>query len=332
MYSTHFRTANDDHADPAAFWFARMNAGTTPSLEDEAGFRAWLDENPSNIAAYRDCQQAWRLLEIDAGEPEVLALRAAALGQDRPRLSRRALFGLAGGAVAASCGGLWIVGAASPARALISTRAGQRLNATLPDGSEVTLAPLTRLRLDFVDGRRAAVLEKGQVYLNLTTDPARPFALRAGDRVLTADGGRFQLTLQGDRPEVVVEQGGLSVVARRGDNTPVRLTTGQKGGLSDQGFRVGPADVEVETAWRDGRLVVRDRPLNEVVAAFNRYSADRLSIEDRAAGAKHISGSFRYDGGREFALALATGFDLSVKRTSDGVWRIRTPEGSTTVR
>lgn len=141
MYSTHFRTANDDHVDPAAFWFARMNAGTTPSLEDEASFRAWLDENPSNIAAYRDCQQAWRLLEIDAGEPEVLALRAAALGQDRPRLSRRALFGLAGGAVAASCGGLWIVGAASPARALISTRAGQRLNATLPDGSKSPWRP-----------------------------------------------------------------------------------------------------------------------------------------------------------------------------------------------
>jgi len=332
MYSVHSRIANDDHADPAAFWFARMNGGTTPSLEDEAGFRRWLDEDPANIAAYRDCQQAWRLLELDAGEPEVLALRAAALARPRPRLSRRALFGLAGGAVAASCGGLWVLGAASPARALMSTKAGQRLSATLPDGSEVTLAPLTRLRLDFARGRRGAVLEQGQVYLNLAADPSRPFALRAGDRVLTADGGRFQLTLQDDRPDVVVVQGALTVSERRGRGAPVRLAAGQKGGLTASGIHVFPADVEVETAWRDGRLVVRDRPLSEVVGAFNRYSADRLSIEDRAAGAKHISGSFRYDGGRECALALATGFDLSVKRTSDGVWRIRTPEGSTTVR
>jgi len=105
MYSVHARIANDDHADPAAFWFARMNGGTTPSLEDETAFRLWLDEDPSHIAAYRACQQAWRMLELDAGEPEVLTLRAEALGRPRPGLSRRAMFGLAGGAVAAACGG-----------------------------------------------------------------------------------------------------------------------------------------------------------------------------------------------------------------------------------
>ena len=324
--------ANDDHGDPAAFWFARMNAGTPPSAEDQASFRLWLDADPANIAAYRRCQQTWRMLELDAGEPELLALRAAALGRGRPSVSRRALFGLAGGAAAACCGGVWILGAASPARALISTKAGQRLTATLPDGSEAVLAPLTRLRLDFADGRRAAVLEQGQVYLNLATDADRPFALRAGDRVLRADGGRFQLTLKDDRPDVVVEQGALAVGDRWSGKAPVRVAAGQKGGWGAGGLQVVQADVEAETAWRDGRLVVRDLPLSEVVAAFNRYSADRLSIEDRVAGAKRISGSFRYDGGREFALALATGFDLSVKRTSDGVWRIRTPEGSTTVR
>ncbi|WP_313015305.1 FecR domain-containing protein [Brevundimonas sp.] len=324
--------ANDDHVDPAAFWFARMNAGPPPSAEDQGSFRLWLDADPANIAGYRRCQQTWRMLELDAGEPEILALRAAALGRGRPSVSRRAIFGLAGGAVAACCGGVWFLGAASPARALILTKAGQRLTATLPDGSEAVLAPLTRLQLDFADGRRAAVLEQGQVYLNLSTDADRPFALRAGNRVLTADGGRFQLTLNDNRPDVVVEQGALTVSDRRIGKPPVRVAAGEKCGWGAGGFHVVQADLEVETAWRDGRLMVRDRPLSEVVAAFNRYSADRLSIEDRAAGAKPISGSFRYDGGREFALALATGFDLSVKRTSDGVWRIRTPEGSTTVR
>ena len=325
------RTANDDHADPAALWFARMNGGTAPSPQDEAGFRQWLDADASHINAYRACQQAWRMLELDAGEPEVLALRAQALGWARPGLSRRAMFGLAGGAVAASCGGLWILGAASPARALIATKAGQRLNATLPDGSEVTLAPLTRLRLDFVGGGRAAVLEQGQIYLNLVAGD-RPFVLRAGDRVLTADSGRFQLSLSSDRPEVVVEQGGLTIGARRGDKTSVHVGAGQKAHATAAGLRVIAADVEAETAWRDGRLVVRDRPLSEVVAAFNRYSAERLLIEDVEAGARHISGSFRYDGARELALALATGFDLSVKRSADGVWRIRSSEGSAKVR
>jgi transmembrane sensor len=332
MSSFHTNTnTNTNAAAAAAFWFARMNSGVTPSAEDEAGFRRWLDSDPANERGYRDCQAIWRMLNEDAAEPEVLALRAAALGQCEPRLSRRAMFGLAGGAVAASCAGLWVLSAPSPARALISTKAGQRLNVTLPDGSEVTLAPLTRLRLNFTGEKRSAVLERGQAYFQLTPDIARPFALRVGDHVLTADGGRFQLTLVDDGPDVVVEQGWLTVAERRG-KTLTRVSAGQKSGMTGAGLKAISADVEAETAWRVGRLVVRDQPLSEVVAAFNRYSVERLSIEDRAAGAKRISGSFRYDGGREFALALATGFDLAVKRTSDGVWRIRTPEGTATVR
>ena len=88
-------------ADLAAFWFARMNGGHAPSPQDEAAFHRWLDEGAANMQAYRDCLEAWRMLDMDAGEPEVLALRAAALRRDDRRTTRRrALFGLTGGAVA----------------------------------------------------------------------------------------------------------------------------------------------------------------------------------------------------------------------------------------
>lgn len=316
---------NDDHADPAAFWFARMNSGDAVDPKDEAEFRRWLNEDPDNAMAYRGCQQTWRLLELDAGEAEVLALRATALGSDAHRLTRRrALFGLTGGAIAASCGGLWVMTAASSARALISTEAGQRLTAPLPDGSEVTLAPSSRLRLDYGADRRAAVLETGQAYFHIQPDAA-PFVLRVGDRLMTIDQGRFQTSHAHGRPEVVVEQGRVRV-AERGGGAPLILTAGQ--GWEGQGGerRAAVADVEVETAWRMGRLVVRDRPLSEVVERFNRYSADRLTLADAQAGQVRISGSFRYDGGQEFALALARGFDLSVRRTADGSWRIGSPQ------
>ncbi|MDQ1153391.1 FecR domain-containing protein [Brevundimonas sp. SORGH_AS_0993] len=325
-------SASDEPAEAAAVWFARRNAGGTTDVIEEADFRLWLDSDPTNAAAYRDYARVWRMLGESAAEPDLLALRAAALKQPAARLSRRAVFGLAGGAVAASCAGLWVMGAASPARALISTQAGQRLNAALPDGSEAVLAPSTRLRLDFANGRRAAVLEQGQAYFDLTPNGGTPFVLRAGDYVLAADSGRFQLTLLDGRPDVVVEQGDLTLYRRTGGKLGTRLSSGQKSALTRDGLKAETADVEVETAWRTGRLVVRDRPLSEVVAAFNHYSVEHLVIEDRAAGDTRISGSFRYDGGREFALALASGFNLSVKRTRDGVWRIHTPDGSATVR
>ena len=90
-----------------------------------------------------------------------------------------------------------------------------------------------------------------------------------------------------------------------------------------------PDDVEAKLV---GRLVVRDRPLREVVEAFNRYSSDRLVLGDGKAGDIRISGSFRYDGSKEFAQALAAGFGLSVARQKDGAWRISASDGTATLR
>ncbi|HRL05674.1 MAG TPA: FecR domain-containing protein [Brevundimonas diminuta] len=326
MFPVHPRSNDEEAVDPAAFWFARMNGGDTPSPQDEIAFRRWLDEDPGHIRDYRACQQAWRMLDLEAGQPEVLALRAAALGRaDRGATRRRALLGLTGGAIAASCGGLWVMTASSPARALIATEAGQRLTAPLPDGSEVTLAPSSRLRLDYGAERRAAVLEAGQAYFHIQPD-AEPFVLRVGDRLMATAQGRFQATHADRGPEALVEQGRLRVVQRGGAGAPLILTAGQGGLARGDELRAAPADVEAETAWRMGRLVVRDRPLREVVERFNRYSAERLTLTDAAAGEIRISGSFRYDGGQEFALALARGFGLSVRRTTDGDWRIGSPD------
>lgn len=325
---------NDDHDDPAAFWFARMNSGAQPAFADEIAFRAWIDADPAHIEAYRQCQVAWRALGLDAGAPEILALRSKALKLENGAVTRRrALFGLTGGAFAAAGAGVWVLSAASPAKALIVTKAGQRMTAPLPDGSEATLAPLTRLRLDYGEDRRRVRLEAGQAYFNIAADGGRALTVIAGDRVMTASAGRFQVTLLDHGPDIVVEEGVLTVADRRDRKKVLGLLgAGQRAIGDGSGMRVGDADVESATAWRLGRLVVRDQPLSEVVQTFNRYSSERLVIGDDRAGKVRISGSFRYDGGRDFALALASGFDLAVARRPDGAWRIDASEGTATLR
>ena len=324
---------NADHDDPAAWWFARMNGGGTPSRGDEAGYRAWLQADPSNIEAYRHCQRVWSDLGLDAATPEIMSLRAKALGADRTLSRRRVLFGLTGGAIAASVAGVWVMTASSPARALISTGPGQRLTAPLPDGSQVTLAPLSRIRLDFVGDHRSVALEAGQCWFDAVPDSRRKFAVSAGNETMFADSGRFQVTLVDDVPAILVEEGVLTVAQKPGQAvTAIRLTRGQKASWTDKGLHIQPADVETDTAWRFGRLVVRDRPLSEVVDAFNRYSSERLVLSDAHAGTVRISGSFRYDGSRDFVMALASGFDLAVSRGDDGTWRIATSEGTATLR
>lgn len=325
---------NDDLTDAADVWFARMNGGDPVSPEREAAFNAWLQADPRHAQTYRDCQKAWMELGLGGCAPPVLAMRSRALETAAGVGRRRMLFGLGTGIVAAGVGGaVWITAAPSPARALIVTTAGQRLTAPLPDGSQLTLAPLSRVRLDFTDRRRGLTLEAGQAYFEVAHDPARPFVVEAGDRRVTATGTRFQITLLGRdaEAEVVLEEGEVIVASRSDPSVAVRrLVPGQRLSGSKQA-RIDRGDVEASTAWRVGRLVVRDRPLDEVVAAFNRYSGDRLVLSDPGLGRMRISGSFRYDGAAEFALALEGSFGLRARAAGAGVWRIDPPDGAATV-
>ncbi|AQR61911.1 hypothetical protein BZG35_09810 [Brevundimonas sp. LM2] len=325
---------NDDDSDAADLWFARMNSGDPVSPDLEAAFDAWIQADPDHARAYRDCQMAWMELGLGSCAPPVLAMRARALRTAAGPSRRRLLFGLGGAAVATGIGGaVWLGAAPSPARALIVTTSGQRLTAPLPDGSRVTLAPLSRVRLDFDDRRRGLRLEAGQAFFEVAHDAARPFVVEAGDRRVTATGTRFQVTLAGGRTdaEVVLEQGEVIVASRDAAfGVPRRLAPGQRLSAAKRA-RVEPVDVETATAWRVGRLVVRNRPLSEVVADFNRYSGDRLILGSPDLGPIRISGSFRYDGAREFALALEGSFGLRVKGVEPGVWRIDFPDGVTTV-
>lgn len=325
---------NNDQTDAADLWFARMNGGDPVPPEREAAFNAWLQADPDHARSYRDCQMAWMELGLAGCEPPVLAMRSRALDTAARPSRRRLLLGLSGATVATGiAGAVWMSAAPSPARALIVTKTGQRLTAPLPDGSQVTLAPLSRVRLDFTEQRRGLKLEAGQAYFAVAHDPDRPFVVEAGDRQVTALGTRFQITLSDGQAqaEVVLEQGEVIVSSREESFGPARrLVPGQRLSALKQA-RIEPVDVETSTAWRVGRLVVRDQSLDEVVSAFNRYSGDRLVLGDPKVGGMRISGSFRYDGAREFALALEGTFGLKVLAVGTGVWRIDPPDKATTV-
>lgn len=305
--------------DEAAGWFAKADRGPL-SAEDRKAFLAWL-EAPGNAQAYQDTADAWSVLGAAKGAHGLMGMRAAALrdasGVDR----RRAILGLAGAAAAAGAGGAALM-AASAAAATIRTRAGERLTAPLPDGSSVTLAPLSAVRVQYDEARRRVRLIEGQAYFDARSAPDRPFQVVVGDQHAQGAGGRFQVTKTGETAQILIEDGALDVVAAK-LGPARRLTTGQMVTGPAAVRPVAATDLDELTAWREGRLVFSDAPLPQVAAAFNRYSSDRLSLAPGASlDAIRISGSFRYDGTREFAQALRAGFGLRVRQLDETTWEI----------
>ncbi len=309
------RTPRDDEA---ARWFARADRGPLSS-EDRKALLEWLAA-PGNADAYQETAEAWSTLGAAKGADGLMAMRAAALREASGVSRRRAILGLGGALAAAGAGGAGLL-IASGAGATIRTGAGERLTAPLPDGSSVTLAPLSTVRVQYDKTRRRVRLVEGQAYFDARSAPGRPFEVVVGDQRAQSGGGRFQVTKQGRTAQILIEDGVLEVAA--GTAARSRLTAGQVTSGLTGARRVGPADLERLTAWREGRLVFNDAPLPQVAAAFNRYSSDHLVLApDTRLDAIRISGSFRYDGTREFAQALAAGFGVRVRQLDETSWEI----------
>lgn len=309
------------HPDPllavAADWFSRLRSA--PTEDDRAEFRAWIEADSAHLEAYRRVETSWALLGLAGEKPAVRRWRAEAVNRTGKALSRRLLLAGGLGAVAASVAALaWV---ATPRPVTYATAARERLTVALDDGSQVSLAPATRLRVRYGPQARQIDLEAGQAYFIVAKAPDRPFRVHAADRIVTALGTQFQMRLEPAGAEVILAEGRIDVRSSRGLRQSVELTAGQK--LAATAVRPRPADVQAETAWRSGRLVFRDRRLDDVIDEFNRWSPVALSIGDAEAGEVRISGTFSADGAQAFAEALETVFGLSVSTERDGSLVVR---------
>ena len=112
--------------DRALDWLLRIEAAPGDRLL-RAQRDAWLAEQPSHAAAYRQAERVWRL--TGAASP--------ATGPSRPVRWRRGGLALAAAALAA-CLVLWLATSVL-VRADYRTGAGETRDVALPDGSTVSL-------------------------------------------------------------------------------------------------------------------------------------------------------------------------------------------------
>jgi transmembrane sensor len=79
---------------------------------------------------------------------------------------------------------------------------------------------------------------------------------------------------------------------------------------------VGLAERERLMAWRDGRLSFGGEMLADAVRAFDRYGATRIVVADPGLARQKVTGLFRTDDPKGFAMAVAASFGGFV--TSEG--------------
>lgn len=332
-------------SEAAAAWALLQEQGPL-SDANASKFADWLAEDEAHVTAYEDAIWALDALARHAGEPELLAMRSAALATDTPRNLHvwRWIGGIgtAAAAAAAAVTLLWLpahndgsqIGTATrvaeqpadPGSTSYQTGIGERSAIALPDGSVATLDTDSQIRVAYSDKERAVYLVKGQALFEVAHGKPMPFQVYAKGQRITAVGTVFNVRIEGDEVRVSMVEGRVKVRALPQPGSDATAPPKEITLSAGEAIVAAPAKPLVVTpiatrevaSWRGGLLVFNDMPLSEAVAEINRYTTHPIAIADGAVGNYRVSGVFKSNDPEHFSQAMAEVLPVQVSHAPDG--------------
>jgi transmembrane sensor len=328
------------HED-AALWLARLDKGLT--AEERPALAAWLGESRAHRDALLELAALWDGLDVLAELSDLFPLERERTPPRRKALSTAA-FAAASVAALALVGWIAFLGsgrltavdetpvAAAPS-ATYATAIGGHATQALGDGSLIAMNTDTEVEVKLAAATRDVFMRRGEAHFTVAHDPARPFRVHVGGRVLEAVGTAFNVHLKpAGSVEVTVTDGTVKVArdggadaaaaagrAERADDS-ASVVQGELAVL-DPGVPGKPAitrlemsDIDVKLAWQRGMLIFQGEPLQQILDEFSRYTTTRFVLEGEELRRQRVGGYFRAGDVDGLLLALREGFNIDFER------------------
>jgi transmembrane sensor len=333
---------DDDHVAAAAAWRIRLSEEALTSAQ-RAALERWLAADPANRDAFDAVGEAWDEVEATAASPAMMALRSQAFDDLRRVQRARWMKGWSPLRRAAAAAAVLLVLAAAGFGLMLhlsphtyQTAVGERRLIVFPDGSKASLDGATTVRVLYGRERRQFWLEHGRAKFDVAKDPLRPFTVGAGDKLVVATGTEFSVELLKRQVRVVLYEGHVAVMNRRGDKpaelvkvggqyAEQLLSPGRELVASPEGVQVVATDPSRSLSWEAGQLIFDNEPLGSAVERVNRYAGAPLGVTGEAAAAVRISGVFTAGDTQAFVSGVTTVFPLRVS-TLNGVQTLQLVE------
>ena len=295
--------------DTAEAWVARL-ASPDFNQRDRVEFEAWCAGSNEHLQAYVQADRLNERVRELASDPLIAA--AARAARRNPAYSGLRWMAMAAGLAAAALIGLWQWNAQGEQR--FDTRVGEQREIVLGDGTRALLDTDSEIRVS-LGAQRELRLQRGRVELDIAK-AEQPFVAFAGNGTIRDIGTRFQLARQGDRVEVLLLEGEVSVETAA-SAAPAVLKPGMLARYDGSGeIRSSVADIEAAQGWTRGELVFKHRPLGELIAEMNRYSPTQLRLGEGSLEAIAVSGLFHAGDQEALIKALESGWSLKAERVT----------------
>ena len=158
----------------------------------------------------------------------------------------------------------------------------------LPDGSEVTLAPGSRLTYSEKSPRSTQL--EGKAFFEVARDAAMPFEVTSDGAFVRVLGTKFMVDAGSSVKEVYVTEGKV-LFAKSSDSEGVILTKDMQATLSElDAVPVIAMEADVNSiAWQRGSFIFNQTPLKEVLETLSKHYKVSFVANDLS---KQLSGEF----------------------------------------
>jgi transmembrane sensor len=313
--------ANSDTPASASDWLIAL-AEQPANDHLRAGFEAWLAASP-------DHRRDWAEIARTAGvlgraEPahrhewgEFVRRRRAERARASRRVGRRRLAGLAALAAAACLALVFGGNVLLRIEADHMTATAEQRRVLLDDGTVVLLAPESAIDVAYGEGARRVRLLKGRAYFEVAAD-RRPFAVQAREVEARDIGTAFDVGLDSRGVDVGVREGIVDVSAARVPAALAeRLEAGDWVRVTTTGrIERGRLPVDQVAAWVQGQLVVKNRPVGDVVDALRPYFDGLVVLRGATLADQPLTGVYNLSDAVEALRAVAHAQGASMHRLS----------------
>ncbi|MEG0859353.1 MAG: FecR domain-containing protein [Pseudomonas sp.] len=257
-------------------WLVDLHSGDEQKTAWE-GYLHWCETSPEHQCAAHAAEQLWERL-------------GSALQRPAPRSRRLPVLGLL---LALGLGtGLTWQGSEQGWLADQRTGLGERRTLQLADGSQLELAPQTRVDIELDGNPRLLRLYSGELYVQVAADPQRPFEVEAAGGRIRALGTAFDVRSKAEDVHVVVTEHAVRVsLLADGTAQTAEVQEGQGLDYGTKGLTQPYAvDKSAETAWRRDRLVFNNRSLGDVLDEMKPYHPGLIWVRDESLRQLPVTG------------------------------------------
>lgn len=189
----------------------------------------------------------------------------------------------------------------------IAVPAGQCVNITLPDGSNIWLNAQTTIQypISFNKCERMIKLD-GEAYFEVAKDAKRPFIVNTKECRVEVLGTKFNVDAYSyrDKFETVLMEGAVKVSMLNNPSETISLKPDDKVYRSNGRLLTEKMNNFERYRWKEGLICFQNEPFNVVMEDFEKFYGLKIVVNNQKVTKYLYTGKFKQTDGIDYALSL----------------------------